>query len=96
MARVIADGRIGRERIPGKHGEPLTRYAVVTALLPDAAGQLARLFNDIGEAGINVEEFGLEHAPGQKVGLAGVSVLPAAREALETALIERGWHVVAS
>jgi prephenate dehydrogenase len=95
VARVIADGRTGRERIPGKHGEPVTRYAVVTALLPDTAGQLARLFNDIGEAGINVEEFGLEHAPGQKVGLAGVSVLPAAREALEKALIERGWHVVA-
>lgn len=95
VARVVADGRTGRERIPGKHGEPLTRYAVVTALLPDKAGQLARLFNDIGEAGINVEEFGLEHAPGQKVGLASVSVLPAAREALERALIERGWHVVA-
>jgi prephenate dehydrogenase len=94
VARVIADGRTGRERIPGKHGEPVTRYAVVTTLLPDRPGQLARLFNDIGEAGINVEEFGLEHAPGQKVGLAGVSVLPAARVALETALIERGWHVV--
>jgi prephenate dehydrogenase len=95
VARVIADGRTGRERIPGKHGEPVTRYAVVTTLLPDRPGQLARLFNDIGEAGINVEEFGLEHAPGQKVGLAGVSVLPAARPALEAALIERGWHVVA-
>jgi prephenate dehydrogenase len=95
VARVIADGRTGRERIPGKHGEPVTRYAVVTALLPDKPGQLARLFNDIGEAGINVEEFGLEHSPGQKVGLAGVSVLPSARAALEAALIERGWHVVA-
>ncbi len=95
VARVVADGRTGRERIPGKHGEPVTRYAVVTALLPDKAGQLARLFSDIGAAGINVEEFGLEHAPGQKVGLAGVSVLPPARAALEAALIERGWHIVA-
>jgi prephenate dehydrogenase len=94
LARVVAEGRAGRERIPGKHGEPVTRYAVVTALLPDKPGQLARLFDDIGEAGINVEEFGLEHAPGQKVGLAGVSVLPAAREALEEALVKRGWRVV--
>jgi prephenate dehydrogenase len=94
LARVVAEGRSGRERIPGKHGEPLTRYAVVTALLPDNPGQLARLFDDIGEAGVNVEEFSLEHSPGQKVGLAGVSVLPAAREALEKALVERGWHVV--
>ena len=95
VARVVADGRTGRERIPGKHGEPVTRYAVATVLIPDKPGQLTRLFNDIGAAGINVEEFGLEHSPGQKVGLAGVSVLPAARGALEKALIERGWHVVA-
>ena len=94
VARVVAEGKAGRERIPGKHGEPVTRYAIVTALLPDKPGQLARLFDDIGEAGVNVEEFGLEHAPGQKVGLAGVSVLPAAREALERALVSRGWQVV--
>jgi prephenate dehydrogenase len=95
VARVVSEGRSGRQRIPGKHGEPMTSYAVVTALIPDKPGQLTRLFNDIGEAGINVEEFALEHAPGQKVGLAGVSVLPAARAALEKALVERGWHVVA-
>jgi prephenate dehydrogenase len=95
VAREVSEGRTGRERIPGKHGEPVTNYAVVTALIPDKPGQLARLFNDIGEAGINVEEFGLEHSPGQKVGLAEVSVLPAARAALEKALVERGWHVVA-
>jgi prephenate dehydrogenase len=94
LARAVSDGRGGRERIPGKHGEPVTRYATVTTLLPDRAGQLTRLFDDIGAAGINVEEFGLEHAPGQKVGLAEVSVLPSARVALERALIARGWHVV--
>jgi prephenate dehydrogenase len=95
LARVVAEGRTGRDRIPGKHGEPVTHYAVVTTLLPDSPGQLARLFNDIGEAGINVEEFGLEHAPGQKVGLAEVSVLPSVRTALEKALLDRGWHVIA-
>jgi prephenate dehydrogenase len=95
LARAVADGRAGRERIPGKHGEPLTRYAVVTTLVPDKPGQLALLFDHIGDAGINVEEFGLEHAPGAKAGLAEVSVLPDAREGLERALVERGWHVVA-
>ena len=74
---------------------PSATYAVVTTLLPDSPGQLARLFDDIGAAGINVEEFTLEHAPGQKVGLAAVSILPPAREALEAALTSRGWHVVA-
>lgn len=95
VARLVEAGNAGRDRIPGKHGAAPTRYAVVTALLPDRPGQLARLFHDIGEAGINVEEFSLEHSPGQQVGLAEVSVLPSARTALEEALITRGWHVVA-
>ena len=95
LGHLVADGNIGRERIPGKHGAPPTAYAVVTAILPDRPGQLGRLFNDIADAGINVEEFSLEHSPGQQVGLAEVSVLPAVREALETALTQRGWHVVA-
>lgn len=94
VARLVADGNAGRDRIPGKHGAAPTAYAVVTALLPDSPGQLARLFQDIGDARINVEEFSLEHAPGQMLGLAQVSVLPAAREALEQALTERGWRVV--
>jgi prephenate dehydrogenase len=94
LARLVAAGNDGRDRIPGKHGAARTVYAVVTALLPDSPGQLARLFHDIGEAGINVEEFSLEHAPGMPVGLAEVSVLPAVRGALEEALVTRGWHVV--
>jgi prephenate dehydrogenase len=94
LARLIEDGRTGRERIPGKHGTAPTRYTVVTVLLPDTPGQAGRLFADIGDAGINVEEFSLEHSPGQQVGLAGVSVLPGVREELERALTQRGWHVV--
>ncbi|MCE0539374.1 prephenate dehydrogenase [Kineosporia rhizophila] len=95
VAQIIHNGREGRERIPGKHGQPQTRYAVVTALVPDQPGQLARLFDDIGEAGINVEEFNLEHAPGARVGLGSVAVLPTVRTELEKALTARGWHVVA-
>jgi prephenate dehydrogenase len=94
LARLVAAGNDGRDRIPGKHGAAPTSYAVVTALLPDSPGQLGRLFHDIGEAGINVEEFSLEHSPGRPVGLAEVSVLPAVRAALEEALVTRGWHVV--
>lgn len=95
VARVVAEGNLGRDRIPGKHGGSPTTYAVVTVLVPDAPGSLARLFADIGEAGVNVEELGLEHAPGRAVGLVEVSVLPGLREALEAALAAAGWHVVA-
>ncbi|WP_088318710.1 prephenate dehydrogenase [Kineosporia sp. R_H_3] len=95
VAKVVADGNVGRERIPGKHGGQATRYAVVTVVVPDAPGSLARLFADIGDAGVNVEELALEHAPGRAVGLVEVSVLPAVRERLEAALDAAGWKVVA-
>jgi prephenate dehydrogenase len=95
VAKIVADGNLGRERIPGKHGGQPTRYAVVTVVVPDAPGSLARLFADIGDAGVNVEELGLEHAPGRAVGLVEVSVLPGVRERLETALGAAGWKVVA-
>jgi prephenate dehydrogenase len=95
VARLVADGNLGRDRIPGKHGGSPTTYAVVTVLVPDSPGSLARLFADIGDAGVNVEELVLEHAPGRAVGLIEVSVLPAVREVLEMALTSAGWHIVA-
>lgn len=93
LARTIAAGNDGQARIPGKHGAPPTTYATVTVVVPDRPGQLGRLFSDIGEEGINLEDLHLEHSPGQPVGLAEVSVLPAVREHLETALRARGWTV---
>jgi prephenate dehydrogenase len=95
IARAVADGNLGRERIPGKHGGVPARYAVVTVAIPDEPGALGRVFADIALAGTNVEELVLEHAPGRAVGLLEVSVLPAAREHLTAALSASGWHVVA-
>lgn len=95
VARAIAEGNVGRERIPGKHGGSATRYSVVTVVVPDRPGQLARLFADIGAAGVNVEELSLEHAAGRAVGLVEVSVLPQAQQPLEQALAVAGWQVVA-
>ncbi|MEH3077676.1 MAG: prephenate dehydrogenase [Quadrisphaera sp.] len=94
VARLIADGGAGRARVPGKHGAPPTSYAVVTVLVPDAPGELARLLHDVGAAGVNLEDLRLEHSPGQPVGLAEVSVLPAARTVLETALRDLGWALL--
>ncbi|MGQ7295111.1 prephenate dehydrogenase [Quadrisphaera sp. KR29] len=94
VARLIADGGAGRARVPGKHGAPPTSYAVVTVLVPDAPGELARLLHDVGAAGVNLEDLRLEHSPGQPVGLAEVSVLPAARTVLEAALRDLGWALL--
>jgi prephenate dehydrogenase len=93
VARAVADGNHGRQRIPGKHGGTPTMYAVVTVLVPDRPGSLARLFADIGDAGVNVEELALEHAPGRAVGLVEVSVVAGAREPLEVALAAAGWRL---
>jgi prephenate dehydrogenase len=95
VARVVADGNLGRERIPGKHGGVPARYAIVTVVIPDEPGALGRVFADIAAAGTNVEEVALEHAPGRAVGLLEISVLPAVHEHLQEALSASGWHVVA-
>ncbi|WP_432545984.1 prephenate dehydrogenase [Kineococcus sp. SYSU DK004] len=93
LARAVADGRAGRERIPGKHGSAPVVYATVVVVVPDRPGELARLLADVGSAGVNLEDLRLEHSEGQPVALASVDVVPAAAEPLEAALRERGWTV---
>ncbi|WP_103064367.1 prephenate dehydrogenase [Actinomyces qiguomingii] len=93
---VMTRGNAGQERIPGKHGGAPRRYAQVQVLVPDSAGSLGRLFSDVGEAGVNIEDFAMEHSPGQSAGLALLSVMPAVAQGLEEALDARGWRVVVS
>ena len=92
---VMTRGNIGQARIPGKHGGAPRRYTEVQVLVPDAAGELGRLFSDVGSAGVNIEDFSLEHSAGQSAGIALISVLPAAALRLEEALDAQGWRVVA-
>ena len=92
---VMARGNAGRARIPGKHGGAPRRYTEVQVLVPDAAGELGRLFSDIDAAGVNIEDFSLEHSAGQSAGIALISVLPAVAQRLEEALDAQGWRVVA-
>nr|VEG53916.1 Arogenate dehydrogenase [Actinomyces israelii] len=91
---VMGRGNAGRSRIPGKHGGAPRRYTEVQVLVPDVAGSLGRLFSDVGEAGINIEDFSMEHSAGQSAGVAMLSVVPSAAQALEEALDSRGWRVV--
>lgn len=96
IAGIVSEGNAGAARIPGKHGGAPRRYAQVEVLVPDAPGELGRLFTEIGEAGVNIEDLQLDHAAGAKAGVARVSVLPAAAAGLESALEGRGWRVVVS
>ncbi|MPV49989.1 prephenate dehydrogenase [Pseudactinotalea sp. HY160] len=96
IAGVISAGNDGVGRIPGKHGGARKRYTEVIVLVPDQPGELGRLFGEVGEIGVNIEDFAMEHSPKQKVGMAIVSVVPAAAQQLEDALTERGWRVVSA
>jgi prephenate dehydrogenase len=91
--RTIGNGNVGHARIPGKHGAAPTAYATVVVVVPDRPGALGKLFTDMGEAGVNLEDLHLEHGLGQPFGLAEVSVVPGAAEHLRQALDERGWRV---
>lgn len=93
LARTISDGQLGQARLPGKHGADATTYASLVVVVPDEPGQLGRLFTEMGEAGVNLEDVRLEHAEGRPVGLAEVWVLPSALERLQHALTEKGWSV---
>ena len=93
LARAIESGNQGVSRIPGKHGGAPRSFEVVTVLVPDTPGELARLLTEIGDARINVEDLLLEHSPGQPVGLASVSVLPGMTGQLIDVLAARGWRI---
>lgn len=94
IMRVMSRGNAGQARIPGKHGGAPRRYRQVQVLVPDQPGELGRLFSEVGAAGINIEDFAMEHSPGQRAGLAVLSVLPGAAQGLEGFLEESGWRVV--
>ena len=91
--RTVGNGNVGVARIPGKHGAAPTAYETVVVVVPDTPGALGRLFTDMGEAGVNLEDLRLEHGLGQPFGLAEVAVVPSSLERLLEALDERGWRV---
>ena len=93
VSDALERGRAGRGRIPGKHGAPPQPYAVVSVVVDDRPGELARIFNEAGALGVNIEDLSIEHSPGQAVGLVELAVAPAAAGALRADLRARGWRV---
>ncbi|MFB8035549.1 prephenate dehydrogenase [Streptomyces sp. NPDC056004] len=90
---VLRRGNAGRVRVPGKHGTAPTAYEMVSVLISDRPGELARIFADAGRAGVNVEDVRIEHATGQQAGLVQLMVEPSAVPALSAALREHGWSI---
>jgi prephenate dehydrogenase len=92
LAEALAAGNAGVARIPGKHGQD-RRFSRLVVLVDDVPGELGRLFTEMGEIGVNLEDLRLEHSPGAPVGLAEVSVLPEVAPTLVAELESRGWKI---
>jgi prephenate dehydrogenase len=93
VAALLDRGQAGVARIPGKHGGAPREFAVVQVVIPDQPGELARLFQATGAAGVNIEDVRIEHSPGLPVGVAELSVRPAEAGVLLDALEAGGWPV---
>lgn len=95
--RRVADqfvaGNSGVARLPGKHGAQ-ARFSPIVVMVDDRPGELARLFAEIGEAGINIEDLRLEHSPGAPIGLAEIWVVPESLAPLIDELEDRAWRIV--
>jgi prephenate dehydrogenase len=62
-------------------------------VIADQPGELMRLFNAAGAAGVNIEDVRIEHSPGRPVGVAELSIRPDQVPALLDAMAAGGWPV---
>jgi prephenate dehydrogenase len=88
---ILDRGVAGTSVIPGKHGGPATVETAVFVVVPDHPGELGRLFGDVGEIGVNIEDVRIDHDPGRPVGLVELRVAEDRAEHLLAALEARGW-----
>jgi prephenate dehydrogenase len=93
LAALLDQGGAGVARLPGKRGGPARAVTQVQVVIRDQPGELARLFQAAGEAGVNIEDIGIEHSPGLPVGVAELTVRPDAVGPLTEALAANGWPV---
>jgi prephenate dehydrogenase len=93
VAALLDQGQAGVARIPGKHGGQPRNFRLVQVVMADRPGELARLFNAAGAAGVNIEDVRLEHSPGLPVGVAELSIRPEQAGTLLDAMEAGGWPV---
>lgn len=91
LGELLALGVAGTRAIPGKHGGPARPTASVFVAVPDHPGELARLFSDAGESGVNIEDVRIDHDPGRAMGLVELVVDEQRADHLADSLESGGW-----
>jgi prephenate dehydrogenase len=91
LESLLRDGVDGTRAIPGKHGGPVRPTRSVFVSVPDHPGELARLFADAGESGVNIEDVRIDHDPGRDTGLVELVVEEDRAEHLLTSLEAKEW-----
>jgi prephenate dehydrogenase len=91
VTELLERARAGVDRIPGKHGGKPRNFTTVQVVIADRPGELARLFEAAGAAGVNIEDIRLEHSPGLPVGVAELSVRPDQVGILVDTMEAGGW-----
>ena len=90
---LIASGRRGRARIPGKHGGQSREYFLVAVVIDDKPGQLAAIIESCAQIQVNIEDLQIEHTPGQETGLITLSFAPQDGQKVMSHLQDQGWKV---
>ena len=93
VATLLDHGQAGVARIPGKHGGEPREFTAVQVVIRDEPGELARLFDATGAAGVNIEDVRISNCPGCRSAWRELSVRPAEAGTLLDALEAGGWPV---
>jgi prephenate dehydrogenase len=93
LRNQLERGVAGTRKIGGKHGAAPVSYSEVVVTIPDSPGALARLFADVGAAGVNVEDISIEHDPVREIGYLALSIAPEQAHALIETMLAHGWTV---
>ena len=93
IASFVEAGRIGRSRIPGKHGGNVREYTYLPIVIDDKPGQLAAIFNECSAISVNVEDLAIEHSPGQLSALITLALSASDAQSLSDHLSAIGWNV---
>jgi prephenate dehydrogenase len=93
ISKFLIEANDGFKKIPGKHGLSQRNYALLSVVINDEAGQLAKIFNECAKVQINIEDLSIEHSPGQLTGLITLSVAEKDSQKLSDHLSACGWDV---